>query len=126
MGFVDYIFNIVRSFSDLINILGYVFLWFCLVLLAFYINNKEDYDILIDKIISIWFENNLMLIGYLFSQTPPKQWVLRSYEMGRFNFLFTSGRLPYFLLITKCYALTVENTYKKITSKINDFFFKKK
>lgn len=123
---VDYIFNVVRSVSDLINILAYIFLWFSLVVFAFYVNSKEKYDTLINNIILIWFENNIRLLAYSLAQIPSEKWVFRSYELGRFNFLFASGRLPYFLLITKNYLQIAETNYKKVKTKIHDFFFKKK
>ncbi len=122
MGVVDYIFNIVRSVSDLLHILCYLFVLFIIFISAFYINSKEKYDARIDNTIWIWWENNARFLSYVLANVPSKQWVFREYEWGRFNFLFASGRLPYFLLISKAYSSMIKDNYSKISKFIKDFF----
>ena len=116
MGLVDYTFNIVRSPLDLLHILIYITLWVIIIAYAFYNNSKEDCDALTQNIPVIWLENILRMLCYKLANINKSEWTFRSYEMGRLDFLFSSSRLPFFIVKIQVYSNQAKNDY-------NNFYF---
>lgn len=125
MGFVDYTLNVIRSLSDLVHFLFYLFLVLTTLILAFYINFREDCDIKFNEIIEIWIENNKILTKSSRRRYPGKI-PFKPYGFGDYDFLFESGRLPYFMYISQLYKNKAKARCSKLTKVVNDFLKNKK
>lgn len=125
MGFVDYTLNVIRSLSDLVHFLFYLFLVLTTLILAFYINFREDCDTKFNEVIEIWIENSKLLTKSArrrYSVNIP----FKPYGFGRYDFLFQSGRLPYFMYTSQLYKNKAKARCKELTKIVKDFFKNKK
>lgn len=126
MGFFDYIFNVIRSPSDLFHVLFYLVLMLIIIASAIYMNFQKEFDTHITLLI-------VTLVLNLHQEVISKStlgirniWRPLPYDFGYFNFLFSSNRLPYFLFAYNLNKMEFKKKSLKIKERLKSFIRKKK